>query len=202
MSDILFHGTHAPLFGRFSSDHLHEGSGRTRYGFGHYVTDDVGHALHYAAKGATEETVLLYTIEVPALTPDNHITYHEPVDPSILERVRAALGVEIPAAAAADGLAFRKFVACRLEGRKGTNPSPEGEKKASAFFDGIGVLCAVWAFKWQKDAQGRCLPPFDRAIFNPENIRIVSVDRVDREAASKKKKVVVETIAAKDLPQG
>ena len=97
---------------------------------------------------------------------------------------------------------FRKFVACRLEGGKRSSPSPEGEKKASAFFDGIGVLCAVWAFKWEKDAQGRCLPPFDRAIFNPENIRIVSVDRVDREAASKKKRVVVETIAAKDLPQG
>ena len=113
MGDIFFHGTHAPLFGRFSSDHLREGSGRTRYGFGHYVTDDVGHALHYAAKGATEETVLLYTVEVPALTPDNHITYHEPVDPSILARVGAALG-------GVDGTAFPYFPLVR----QAYEPSP------------------------------------------------------------------------------
>ncbi len=202
MSDIFYHGTHAPLFGRFSSDHLREGSGRIRYGFGHYVTEDIGHALHYAAKGATGPSVLLYTVEVPSLAPDNHITYHEPVDPSILASVGAALGVEIPAPIAADGLEFRKFVACRVEGSNRNSPSPEGEKKASEFFDGLGVVCAVWAFKWKKDAQGRSLPPFDRAIFNPANIRVISVDRVDREAASKKKKVVLETIAAKDLPQG
>ena len=104
MSDIFYHGTHAPLFGRFSSDHLREGSGRIRYGFGHYVTEDVGHALHYAAKGATGPSVLLYTVEVPSLAPDNHITYHEPVDPSILARVGAALGVGIPAQVAADTL--------------------------------------------------------------------------------------------------
>lgn len=201
MGDILYHGTHAPLFGRFSSEHLHEGSGRTKYGFGHYVTEDVGHALHYAASGATESSVLLYTVEVPALAPDNHITYKEPVDPSILARVGAALGVAIPAPAAADGLVFRKFVACRLEGAKGDSPSPEGEKAASAFFDRLGIVCAVWAYKWKQDAQGRYLPPFDRAIFNPANVRIVSVDRVDREAAAKKKKVVLETIPGDRLPR-
>ena len=195
MDDIFFHGTHAPLFGRFSSDHLREGSGRTRYGFGHYVTEDVGHALHYAAKGATEETVLLYTVEVPALTLDNHITYHKPVDPSILARVGAALGVAIPAPAAADGLAFRKFVACRLEGRKGTNPSPEGEKKASAFLDGIGVDFIIWPFNWKKGPDGRFLPPFNRAVFDAAKVRVVSVDRYD-DAGN-----VVETIPASKLPR-
>ena len=38
---ILYHGTSAPLFGRFSLDHALEGEGKVKFGWGVYVTKNL-----------------------------------------------------------------------------------------------------------------------------------------------------------------
>ena len=38
---LLYHGTSAPLFGRFSLDHALEGEGKVKFGWGVYVTKNL-----------------------------------------------------------------------------------------------------------------------------------------------------------------
>ena len=202
-TETLYHGTAAGLFGRFSLDHALEGDGKVKFGWGVYLAERVPHALHYALDSQRKHPgsgCFVYKVEAPALTPDNHIECQQPVEPSIAARTRAALGIEIPEDVLADGTLFRKFVGCRLEGakrKKKETPTLGGEKAAAEFFDRLGVVSIVWPLNWRKkDENGRFLHPLDRAVFDAAKVRVVSVDRYD-EAGN-----VVETIAAKDLPQG
>ena len=197
-TETLYHGTNR-LFRRFDLGHVLEGDGKVKFGWGVYVTDRVDSALEYARKSQARRPgsgCFVYQVEVPSLAPGNHVAFGEPVDPAVAARVREALGAEIPAAALADGKLFRKFVACRLEGSKRKTPTLAGEKAAAELLDRLGVVCISWPFSWTKDAEGRFRPPFNRSVFNAAKVRVVSVDRYD-EAGN-----VVETIAAKDLPQG
>ena len=200
-TDTLYHGTNR-LFAAFDMDHLFEGAGKSKFGLGVNLAERVDHALVYAVKihrAKSGDGCFVYKVEAPALEPGNHIWIQQPVDPSIAARVREALGLDIPEEALADGKVFRKFVACRLEGakrRKDEKPTIVGEKAAAAFFDRLGVVCVVWPLNWnRKDKDGRFLPPYDRAVFDPAKVRVVSVDRYD-EAGN-----VLETIPAEKLPR-
>ena len=51
---ILYHGTSAPLFGRFSLDHALEGDGKCKFGWGVYGTESRAHAL--AKNGGSRNT--------------------------------------------------------------------------------------------------------------------------------------------------
>ena len=201
-ASVFYHGTSAAPFGRFSLGHALEGDGKCKFGYGVYVTESYESARLYAVKSKAGGDCLVYTVEIPARTADNWIAFGEPVPTPVLARARKSLGADIPAKVAADGKEFRIFLACRLGGTK--KPTFDGEKKASAFLDGIGVDFIIWPFNWKKGPDGRFLPPFNRAVLDADKVRIVSADRLDRDAASAKKPktVVVETIAAKDLPQG
>lgn len=195
--DVLYHGTNR-LFAAFDMDHALEGDGKVKFGWGVYVTDRVDSALKYARTSQKRHPgsgCFVYKAEVPALAPGNHIAFGEPVAPAIAACVGKELGAEIPAAALADGKLFRKFVACRLEGSKKKTPTLAGEKAAAELLDRLGVVCISWPFNWAKDAEGRFLPPFNRAVFDAAKVRIVSVDRYD-EAGN-----VVETIPADKLPK-
>ena len=198
VAETLYHGTAAGLFRRFDMGHALEGDGKVKFGWGVYVTDRVDSALNYARKAQAKKPgsgCFVYKVEVPALAPGNHVAFGEPVDPAIAARVGKELGAEIPAAALADGKRFRKFVACRLEGSKKKEPTLAGEKAAAELLDRLGVVCVSWPFNWKKDAEGRFLPPFNRAVFDAAKVRVVSVDRHD-EAGN-----VVETIPASKLPR-
>ena len=202
MSNVFYHGTSAAPFGRFSFDHALEGAGKCKFGFGVYVTERYESARLYAVKSGAGTDCLVYTVEIPPLSADNWIAFGDPVPAPVLARARAALGADIPANAAADGGDFRVFLACRLGG--GTKkPTPEGERKASAFLDGIGVDFIIWPFNWKKGPDGRFLPPYNRAVLDPDKVRILSADRLDRAAAEAKKPrtVVLETIPADRLPR-
>lgn len=201
-TETLYHGTNR-LFGRFDMAHAFEGAGKSKFGLGINLAERAAHALVYAVKihrARPGDGCFVYKVEAPALEPGNHIWIQQPVEPSVAARVREALGLDLPEETLADGNLFRKFVACRLEGmkrKKSEKPTFAGEKAAAAFFDRLGIVCVVWPLNWKKkDNQGRFLHPFDRVVFDAAKVRVVSVDRYD-EAGN-----VVETIAAKDLPQG
>ena len=196
-TETLFHGTNR-LFGRFDMGHALEGDGKVKFGWGVYVTDRADSALKYARKSQERHPgsgCFVYKVEVPALSPGNHIAFGEPVAPAIAARVESELGAAIPAMALADGKLFRKFVACRIEGSKKKEPTLAGEKAAAELLDRLGVVCVSWPFNWKKDAEGRFLPPFNRAVFDAAKVRVVSVGRYD-EAGN-----VIETIPADRLPR-
>ena len=200
-TETLYHGTNR-LFGAFDMDHAFEGAGKSKFGLGINLSETAAHALVYADKihrARPGDGCFVYKVEVLALEPGNHIWIKQPVEPSVAARVREALGLDLPGETLADGKLFRKFVACRLEGvkrSKSEKPTIAGEKAAAAFFDRLGIVCVVWPLNWKKkDENGRFLHPFDRAVFDPTKVRVVSVNRYD-EAGN-----VVETIPASKLPR-
>ena len=191
---LLYHGTSAPLFGRFSLDHALQGDGKCKFGWGVYVTESRKSALHYARKSMAGARCNVYAVEVPDLTPDNHIAFSTPVAPSIVARVQETLGINIPAAAVADGKVFRKFVAGCFGGTA-KQPTIAGEKAAAELLGRLGVVCIIWPFNWKKGPDGRFLPPYNRAVFDAAKIRIVSVEVFDADGH------LVETIPADKLPR-
>ena len=195
-TNVLYHGTSAGLFGRFSLDHALEGAGKVKFGWGVYVTESYDSAFLYARKSQKmhpENGCFVYKVEVPGLTPDNHLAFGEPVHPSIVARVGKKLGVDIPARVTADGKDFRKFIACQLGGTK--KPTLAGEKAVAEFLDRLGVVCIVWPYNWKKDEEGRFQPPFNRAVFNADRIRVVSVNSLDKAGN------IIERIHGSQLPR-
>ena len=193
---LFYHGTSAGLFGRFSLDHALEGDGKVKFGWGIYVTESYGSAIHYARKSQKKhpgKDCFVYEVEVPGLTPANHLAFGEPVHPSIVALVVKELGVDIPARATADGKEFRKFIACQLGGTK--KPTLAGEKAAAEFLDRLGVVCIVWPYNWKKDAKRRFKPPFNSAVFNADRVRIVSVNSLDKDGN------IIERIHGSQLPR-
>lgn len=172
-----YHGSSA-LFDHFDLDHALEGDGKVKFGYGVYLSDRRLSALTYAGKSKAGKGCYIYTVGIPELTDDNHIVFGEAVRNAIIEKAEAKLEVRIPCAVLFDGKLFRKFIASHFCGCK--RPTLEGEKAASAFLDGIGVYYAIYPVNWKsKDADGCFSPPFNYVVFNPDRIRIVSVETIE-----------------------
>lgn len=89
-----YHGSSA-LFDRFDPSHLLEGDGKFKFGVGAYLTSRYTTAAHYSGATSSPDHYV-YTVQIPDLTPDNHLRSLSPVHPDILRRVSERLGVEIP----------------------------------------------------------------------------------------------------------
>ena len=137
---IAYHGS-AALFREFDPTHLLEGDGKFKFGVGAYLTSRYTTAAHYSgATGSADHYV--YTVEIPDLMEENHLTSLAPVAPAIIARAEAKLGEKVPADACVSGKFFRKWLGNRLIGNLGTvkkmtgSASLEAEKAASAFLPG------------------------------------------------------------------
>ena len=118
--ETFYHGT-SVLFKKFDIAHALEGDGKAKFGFGTYVTEKYTTAAHYAynKKRPENKDYYVYTVEIPDITDDNHLSYTKPVQPSIIERTEKALGEQIPDEVKALSKEFRKYVGNRLLGEKG-----------------------------------------------------------------------------------
>ena len=115
----LYHGS-PELFDAFDLSTAGEGSG-LKFGYGVYLSEVITNAAHYSQPRSLEAEApnhYLYTVEIPDLTEDNHITFTDPVAASIVERVEQELGVKAPEKVIADGKEFRKWIAMTLLGTK------------------------------------------------------------------------------------
>lgn len=196
---ILYHGS-TRLFDRFDLSICGDGTG-IKFGFGVYLAEPEASAVNYSeprTHGQKKQIVpnfpehYLYTVEMPDLTPDNHIVANKPVHREIVLRAEASLGITIPEVFCAQGVYFRKLVGCLRVGtaveigkttendaamelkKRMKDCKFEVEKAASEFLDGIGVFCYVWpALSWAKDT------PIKAAVFNDKNVRIVRREKID-----------------------
>lgn len=172
-----YHGSSA-LFDRFDPSHLLEGDGKFKFGVGAYLTSRYTTAAHYSGATSSPDHYV-YTVQIPDLTPDNHLRSLSPVHPDILRRVSERLGVEIPAEAASSGKFFRKWLGNLLSGNIGTvkkmtgSASLEAEKAASAFLPTVGVVLLAWPTAQNKPEAGDNYALMDYSAF-----RILQVDRV------------------------
>ena len=137
-----------------------------------------GPTSHYSGATSSPDHYV-YTVQIPDLTPDNHLRSLSPVHPDILRRVSERLGVEIPAEAATSGKFFHKWLGNLLSGNTGTvkkmtgSASLEAEKAASAFLPTVGMVLPAWPTAQTKPEAGDNYALMDYGAF-----RILQVDRV------------------------
>ncbi len=170
----LYHGS-PTLFDRFDLSQAGDGTG-IKFGFGVYLTESEKSAVHYSNPRSlkTEKAPehYLYTVEIPDLTPDNHLMSNPPPAGAIVSRVEARLGVKAPAKALVHGKLFRKWIGMTLTGSK-ENGFAE-EKAAAALLNELGIFFNVWPTAQTKpDGQKNV------AVFKPSNVTILKVEKID-----------------------
>jgi len=176
---VLFHGSHI-LFDRFDLSKAGEGTG-VKFGFGVYLTESEASAVHYSQPRKVDvvENHYLYTVEIPELTVDNHLSSALPVHESIVVRVEVKLGVKAPAKVVAQGKEFRKWVGMTLTGAKKNGVAEE--KAAAELLDSVGVLYNVWP-----QAQSKPDGLKNIAVFNADNVKIVKCEHIEVKLKCKK----------------
>ena len=172
--ETFYHGT-SKLFPKFDLDHALEGDGKIKMGAGFYLTTGYKRAAHYSCKSPGSTDFYVYTVEIPDLTPENHIEFKEPVNPTIVRRAEEKLGEPVPQKETTDGKFFRKYIAMKLAGKKGTQKlTPEDEMAAAEFLVSIGVIYNKVPFIWTKP-----VVHYDVIVMKPDVMRILRIEQVE-----------------------
>lgn len=169
---ILYHGS-PRLFDSFDLSGAGEGTG-IKFGFGVYLTEVEASAVHYSQPRNMPPMPrhYLYTVEIPDLAEDNHITSAVAVSPAIMARTEQKLGQAVPEKVKSAGKEFRKWLGCALTGAKKAGFAEE--KAAATFLDSIGVYYNVWP-----TAQTKPDGPKNIAVFNADKVNIIRVEEID-----------------------
>ena len=172
--ETFYHGT-SKLFPKFDLDHALEGDGKIKMGAGFYLTTGYKRAAHYSCKSPGSTDFYVYTVEIPDLTPENHIEFKEPVNPTIVRRAEEKLGEPVPQKETTDGKFFRKYIAMKLAGKKGTQKlTSEDEMAAAEFLVSIGVIYNKVPFIWTKP-----VVHYDVIVMKPDVMRILRIEQVE-----------------------
>ena len=178
----FYHGT-CRLFNEFSLSFLGTGEGKSKFGKGIYITSSYATAALYAAKAGKAnglDKYYVYTVEVPDITPENHIFSCKPVSASVVERTEKAIGETIPAEVKEAGKLFRKYIGNLLTDQRGTVKKMKGKADAAAenavseFLYGIGVIYLAWP-QCQTKPDGET----NRAVLNEGCIKILKIEQVE-----------------------
>ena len=181
-TEIHYHGS-CHLFDKFSLAFLGAGEGKSKFGQGLYITTSYKTAALYASKAAKangKDSCYVYTVEVPALTEDNHIFSCKPVNASVVARVEKAIGETIPDEVKCAGKHFRKYLGNLLTGQRTTVKKMLGKADAAAenavsqFLNSVGVVYLAWP-QSQANPDGET----NRAVLNENDIRIVKIEQVE-----------------------
>lgn len=169
-----YHGSPV-LFDRFALNTAGDGTG-IKFGYGVYLTESEASAVHYSQprKCALTPDHYLYTVEIPDLTPTNHLVSAKPVAEAIVRAAEAKLGQPVPQAVLAHGKEFRKWLGCTLTGAK--KAGFDEEKAAAEFLDSIGVIANVWPQAQTKPDGLR-----NYAVFNPDRVTVVLREHIEIE---------------------
>lgn len=179
---IFYHGS-SVLFPKFDLEHVLEGDGKAKFGYGVYLTSSFKSAAHYSGANKSATFHYVYTVEVPELTEDNHIDFKKHVHPNIIERAENKLGISIPQKVTLDGKDFRKFLAKYFEKQicidLAEGPMVKalqlaGEQHASEFLTSIGVVFIAWPYSWKNPDLG-----LNVAVLNENNVKIIKAYQVE-----------------------
>ena len=191
--ETFYHGT-SVLFKKFDIAHALEGDGKIKMGAGFYLTTGYKRAAHYSCKSPGSTEFYVYTVEIPDLTPDNHIEFKEPVNPSIVKRAEEKLGEPIPHEETTDGKFFRKYIAMKLAGKKGSQKlTPEDEMAAAEFLVSIGVIYNKVPFIWTKP-----VVHYDIIVMKPDVMHILKIEKVNLAIDKKTKKLELDESKGKE----
>ena len=187
-TEIFYHGS-CYLFDKFSSAFIGLGEGKSKFGYGIYITSSYKTAALYASKAAKangKESCYVYTVEVPLLTDDNHIFSCKPINADVVSRVEKEIGEVIPDEVKTAGKLFRKYLGNLLTGQRTTikkmmsKADAEAESAVAQFLNKIGIVYLAWPLSQTK-------PDGDtnRAVLNATDISIVKIEQVEIDAKNK-----------------
>ena len=188
MTETLYHGS-CYLFDKFSLSFLGSGEGKSKFGYGIYITSCYKTAALYATKAAKangKESYYVYTVEVPKLTDDNHIFSCKSVNASVVDRVEKAVGEAIPDEVKVVGKHFRKYLGNLLIGQRGTikqmmsKADATAENAVSQFLNSIGAIYLAWP-----QSQAKPDGETNRALLNEKDIKILKVEQVECDEKNK-----------------
>ena len=187
-TETFYHGT-CYLFDKFSLSFLGSGEGKSKFGQGIYITSSYKTAALYASKAAKangKERCYVYTVDVPALTENNHIFSCKSVNADIVTRVEKAIDQTIPEEVKSAGKLFRKYLGNLLTGQYGTvkkmmsKADAVAENAVSQFLNSVGIICLAWP-KSQTKPDGET----NRAVLNENGIRIIKIEQVEVDEKNK-----------------
>ena len=187
-TEIFYHGS-CYLFDKFSSTFIGLGEGKSKFGYGIYITSSYKTAALYASKAAKangKESCYVYTVEVPLLTDDNHIFSCKPINADVVSRVEKEIGEVIPDEVKTAGKLFRKYLGNLLTGQRTTikkmmsKADGVAESAVAQFLNKIGIVYLAWPLSQTK-------PDGDtnRAVLNATDISIVKIEQVEIDAKNK-----------------
>jgi hypothetical protein len=193
--ETFYHGT-SKLFPKFDLDHALEGDGKIKMGAGFYLTTGYKRAAHYSCKSPGSTEFYVYTVEIPDLMPENHIEFKEPVNPTIVRRAEEKLGEPVPQKETTDGKFFRKYIAMKLAGKKGTQKlTSEDEMAAAEFLVSIGVIYNKVPFIWTKP-----VVHYDVIVMKPDVMRILKIEQVELASPRKNAKPELVEGSQREIP--
>lgn len=194
----LYHGT-SKLFEEFRpQDTIGTGEGKSKFGWGTYLTSAYDTAVLYSGKGPglTAPDHYIYTVEVldPTKNPEKYFVLHKPVPNNIITLVEKELGA-IPKKEEVItwGLDFRKTLEMMLfmqvhhgHKPKGKDQDGESQKLCAEWLYKNGILGLVWPHGgWPRKGTDKPIEKFHFAMFNGKDITIKKIERVEVEFIAK-----------------
>ena len=185
-TELYYHGSPA-CFDAFDLSHVLTGHGDIKFGYGVYLTSSERRASGYSSrkgkgKKGGEETapvkdMYVYTCEVPAATPDNHLGFHDPIHPDIIVRLEAKLGRKLPEEWLVNGKElYNGMVKEKTLKKNGGLSKDEARKVISELLDSIGVIFMTWPINWKRYEDG-----MDRCYYSERYVKIVKREHITLE---------------------
>ena len=180
-TETLYHGS-CHLFDKFTLSFLGSGEGKSKFGYGIYITSSYKTAVLYASKAAKandKTSCYVYAVEVPVLTEDNHIFSCKTVNASVVDRVEKVIGEAVPDEVKSVGKYFRKYLGNLLTGQRSivkkmkSKADTTAENAVSQFLNSVGVIYLAWP-QSQTKPDGET----NRALLNEKEIKILKIEQV------------------------
>ena len=134
----LYHGSPF-LFKEFEFQDRNESLG-IKYGCPIFLTDMELLAVMWSHKAGAKDHYL-YTVQIPDLTPENHLRADVQPSIAIIKRIEDLLRETIPADAKSSGKALKNWLYARPSN---SSSDYEHEKEVIDLMDDLGIITYVW----------------------------------------------------------
>lgn len=178
---IAYHGSTA-LFEAFDADHAMSGIGKMKFGWGTYLSEKESTCVHYATKDAEKrsdpDSNYVYKVEVPDKTEGNYIEWDVPVSAEVVGSVNKKLSISLPEGVKA-GFFYKAIVDFfKIKYPRMNKKEREAwqQRDASLLFSELGIIGMAYPRNWKAAAEKR-IGDYNFVIFNPANLRVISVTR-------------------------
>ena len=169
MKEVFYHGSPVSVE-KLDMQTALMGGAKPKFGYGVCVTPVYEMAVKDSDVKSETNEHFVYTVEVPAKTESNHLSYNEPVHPAIVAAVEEKNGLKATDKIKRTGKDYFAFLAKKLTGE--SKVTPEGTKAATELLTSVGVEFAEWPCKDKEPELGSRRVIFDCGKIDVKNVEI------------------------------